>query len=116
MNNCRNLVDFPWGELPPGTTVCDVGGGIGSLTIELAKQYSHLQLKLQDLPDCIAQAKNEIWPKECPQAIEENRVEFKSLDFLTESPIKGCDVYFVSLTYFVKQIAAKSLSYLPDYS
>jgi hypothetical protein len=63
--------------------------------MELAKAYPHLRLKLQDLPGEIDRAKTHFWPKECPEAMKEGRVEFKSVDFLTEPPIAGCDVYYV---------------------
>ncbi|KAF8235581.1 hypothetical protein L208DRAFT_1376444 [Tricholoma matsutake] len=77
---------FPWAELGPGVTVCDVGGW--------PRAYPTLQLKLQETPDRTKQAETHVWPKECPEAIKEQRIEFKSMDFLVESPIKGCDVYF----------------------
>jgi len=87
--------DFPWNELSPGTTVCDVGGGIGHISMPLAKAHPHLKLKLQDLPASIEQARSTIWPKECPEAIAEDRIEFKAIDFFKEAPIEGCDIYFV---------------------
>jgi tRNA1(Val) A37 N6-methylase TrmN6 len=88
---------FPWNEFPPGTSVCDVGGGIGAITMQLAQRYPHLQLKLQDLPERVEQAETEVWPKECPEAIKENRIEFKGMDFFAESPINGCDIYYVCM-------------------
>jgi tRNA1(Val) A37 N6-methylase TrmN6 len=90
-----HFVGFPWAELGPGATVCDVGGGIGAITMQLAKAYPNLQLKLQDTPERVQQAETHVWPKECPEAIKEQRIEFMAMDFLTESPIKGCDVYYV---------------------
>ena len=66
--------------------------------MQLAKAHPTLQLKLQDLPERILQAKNEVWPKECPEAIQENRIEFEPIDFLSESPIKDCNVYYVGST------------------
>ncbi|KAF5380189.1 hypothetical protein D9615_006186 [Tricholomella constricta] len=89
------VTGFPWERLAPGATVCDVGGGIGNMTLQLAKAYPKLRLKLQDLPDRIIQAQSEVWPKECPEAIAENRIEFKALDFFAGPPIKGCDVYYL---------------------
>lgn len=86
---------YPWGELGQGASVCDVGGGIGNVTILLAKRFPTLQLKLQDLPERILQARNEFWPRNCPEAIREKRIEFQSMDFLTESPIKNCNVYLL---------------------
>ena len=88
--------EFPWKDLGHGTSVCDVGSGIGNMTLQLAKAYPTLKLKLQDLPECILQAKNEFWPKKYPEAIEEERIQFEPIDFLSESPIQGCDIYYVS--------------------
>ena len=31
-----------------------------------------------------------------PGAIEEGRVEIKTIDFFKDSPLKDCDVYYVS--------------------
>ncbi|KAK0474571.1 S-adenosyl-L-methionine-dependent methyltransferase [Armillaria novae-zelandiae] len=86
---------FPWDSLRQGATVCDVGGGTGVTSMQLAKEYPNLSIVLQDLPALIELAKNEIWPKSCPAAIEDGHVEFKAFDFLMESPVKGCDVYLL---------------------
>ncbi|KAG6887474.1 hypothetical protein C0992_012126, partial [Termitomyces sp. T32_za158] len=91
------LVDFPWKMYPPGTTVNDVGGGIGLMAMELIKAFPNLQLKLQDLPDRILQAETEVWPRLLPSAIAEKRIEFKAMDFFVDSPIAGCDVYYASI-------------------
>ncbi|KAJ7512101.1 S-adenosyl-L-methionine-dependent methyltransferase [Mycena galericulata] len=86
---------YPWQDLSKGASVCDLGGGVGTMTIQLAKAHPHLQLKLQDMPDRMVQAKEIIWPQQCPAALEEDRIEFKAINFLTESPIAGCDVYYL---------------------
>ena len=93
-----------------GASVCDVGGGIGHITLQLAKAYPNLNLKLQDLPERIHQAKNEVWPKECPEAIKENRIQFEPIDFLSQSPIQGCNVYYVSLTLSTNKKKKKDCS------
>ena len=94
-------VEFPWKELGNGATVCDVAGGVGNISLQLAKAYPNLRLILQDLPERIQQAKNEVWPKECPEAIAERRITFEPIDFFASSPVLGCDVYFVSDAYFL---------------
>ncbi|KAK0185211.1 S-adenosyl-L-methionine-dependent methyltransferase [Armillaria mellea] len=66
-----------------------VGGGTGVTSMQLANTYPNLRIVLQDLPAPIELAKNEIWPKSCPAAIEDGHVEFRSFDFLTESPVQG---------------------------
>ena len=73
--------EFPWKELGDGASVCDVGGRMRNVTLQLAKSYPTLNLKLQDLHERILQAKDEIWPKECPEAIKENRIQFEPIDF-----------------------------------
>ena len=88
-------VDFPWGRHPPGTTVNDVGGGVGTMAMKLIKAHPNLRLKLQDLPGFIRHAEMEVWPKLLPSAIVDKRIEFKPMDFLVNSPIEGCDVYYV---------------------
>ncbi len=94
------LVDvFPWRSLPDGATVCDLGGGIGIISMQLADAHPNLRIVLQDLPSQIEIAKNEVWPKLCPAAVEDGRVEFKAIDFFSESPVKDCDVYFVSTSH-----------------
>ncbi|KAJ7487793.1 S-adenosyl-L-methionine-dependent methyltransferase [Mycena latifolia] len=86
---------YPWQNLGPGATVCDLGGGVGAMAIQLACAHPGLQLKLQDLPDRMEQAENVIWPNECPEALKENRIEFKAIDFFVEAPIAGCDIYYL---------------------
>ncbi|KAJ7676259.1 S-adenosyl-L-methionine-dependent methyltransferase [Mycena rosella] len=86
---------YPWQDLGKGATVCDLGGGVGTMTMELARAHPQLQLKLQDMPERMVQAKNTIWPAQCPEALKENRIEFKVINFFTESPIPGCDVYYL---------------------
>ena len=92
-------VEFPWKELGNGATVCDVAGGVGNISIQLAKAHPNLRLILQDLPERIQQAKDEVWPKECPEAIAEGRITFEPIDFFASSPVPGCNVYFVRDSY-----------------
>ncbi|KAK0214404.1 O-methyltransferase-domain-containing protein [Armillaria fumosa] len=86
---------FPWGSLRDGTAVCDVGGGIGVISMQLADTHHNLRIVLQDLPSQIEMAKDEVWPKLCPAAILDGRVQFKTIDFFSESPVKDCDIYFL---------------------
>lgn len=102
------IPDFPWKELGKGATVCDVGGGVGNITMQLAKAYPELQLILQDLPARVKQAQSEVWPRKCPEAIEENRVQFVPMDFLKGPPVEGCNIYYVR--YFLLVICGRSLT------
>ncbi|KAF9449478.1 S-adenosyl-L-methionine-dependent methyltransferase [Macrolepiota fuliginosa MF-IS2] len=89
------VTDFPWAKLPKGAIVNDVGGGWGNIAMQLYRRYPNLNMKLQDLPERIRQARNEAWPKECPEAIADSRIEFRSIDLLQESPIQNCDIYLL---------------------
>ncbi|KAH8829594.1 S-adenosyl-L-methionine-dependent methyltransferase [Flagelloscypha sp. PMI_526] len=86
---------YPWKDLPAGSTVVDVGGGIGVVTMGLAKAHTHLNYVLQDLPPTIKQAQEEIWPKQAPEVVEAQKISFKAFDFFKESPIDGADVYYL---------------------
>ena len=86
--------------LGDGATVCDVAGGIGNIPLQLARTHPNLRLILQDLPERIQQAINEIWPKECPEAIAEDRITFEPIGFFESSPVPDCDVYYVRDTFF----------------
>ena len=94
-------VEFPWKELGYGATICDVGGGIGNISLQLARAYyPNLRLILQDLTERIQQAKNEVWPKEYPEAISERRITFESIDFFAASPVPSCIMFVKSNFHF----------------
>ena len=42
------MTGFDWAALPQGSLVVDVGGGVGSQTLTLAKKYQHLNFVIQD--------------------------------------------------------------------
>ncbi|KAJ3504647.1 hypothetical protein NLJ89_g7832 [Agrocybe chaxingu] len=95
-SQAQNVIyDYPWKELGKDATVCDLGGGVGYMALELAKEYPFLRLKLQDLWRTLEQARTQVWPERCPEAIREGRIEFKAIDFFKESPIPGCSVYYM---------------------
>ncbi|KAJ3571814.1 hypothetical protein NP233_g3494 [Leucocoprinus birnbaumii] len=106
------ITGYPWEKLPVGAIVNDVGGGWGHIAMKLCERYGHLNLKLQDLPERTELAEREIWPKECPQAISDSRIEFKPVDLFLESPISDCDIYYVKNVIHLMQddIAIKVLS------
>lgn len=72
------------------------------MAIQLARAHPRIHLKLQDLPDRMLQAETEVWPKACPEAIAEKRIQFQAIDFFVDLPIAGCDVYYVSTLFRLK--------------
>lgn len=85
---------FPWDKLPKGARLCDVGGGRGHVTLGILKKHSHLRAAVQDLPEVVKDAE-QFWQTEMPGAIKNNQVDFAAIDFLKESPLKECDVYYM---------------------
>lgn len=86
---------YPFKTLPPSTKVADIGGGVGNVSIELAKAYPHLNITLQDLEGPIEDAKK-LWDRDCPQAIEDERIEFVAKSFF-DGVVEGQDIYYVRL-------------------
>jgi hypothetical protein len=50
-------IDYPWTDLPAGSSICDVGGGNGHVTAMLLNAFPHLKFVLQDLPAVVDQGK-----------------------------------------------------------
>ncbi|KAG1835539.1 S-adenosyl-L-methionine-dependent methyltransferase [Suillus variegatus] len=91
MGSLAVLTHFPFEKL---STVVDVGGGIGAFSLPLAKTHKNVKIIIHDLPEALVQARD-IWARECPEALTENRVEFKNLDFFKQVPAKGKDIYYL---------------------
>lgn len=45
---------FDWASLPPGSVIVDVGGGIGSVPIQVAHNHPEIQFIVQDRPAVVA--------------------------------------------------------------
>jgi hypothetical protein len=51
------ITAFPWGDLPKGSKLCDIGGGKGHAALGILKAFPGLRAVIQDLPGVIADAK-----------------------------------------------------------
>jgi O-methyltransferase domain len=67
----------------------------GGFVLQLLQVYSKLRCIVQDRPEVIKQAKEEIWPQEAPAALKDGRVAFMEHDFFQPNPVKGADVYWL---------------------
>ncbi|KII89666.1 hypothetical protein PLICRDRAFT_108610 [Plicaturopsis crispa FD-325 SS-3] len=85
---------FDWQDLPEGSVVVDVGGGIGSQSLAIAKVFPHLKIIVEDRPATIADG-DKFWRAALPEALDSGRVVFRGHDFFEEQPIKGAAVYFM---------------------
>jgi trans-aconitate methyltransferase len=80
---------FDWASLPDGSTVVDVGGAQGHVSIHLAKKFPHLRFVVQDMPEVVEGAEAKI-----PQDLKE-RVTFIGHNMFTDQPVRDADVYLL---------------------
>lgn len=88
---------YPWGNLPHGTTVADVGGSDGVACIVLAQAFPHLKFVVQDLP---GRSDTSLVDASAPDV--KNRIQFQTYNLLAPQPVKGADVYFFKNVLGVK--------------
>ncbi|KAF7789111.1 hypothetical protein EIP86_000046 [Pleurotus ostreatoroseus] len=91
------LSDYPWKSLA-GTTIIDIGGGQGTLSIQLAKEFPELRFIVQDLPEALVLAKPNI-ESQLPGALEAGRFVLEAQDFFKPQCRKG-DAY----TYMFRHV------------
>ncbi|EPT00218.1 hypothetical protein FOMPIDRAFT_1050042 [Fomitopsis schrenkii] len=75
-------------------TIVDVGGGVGSMCLELANVFPDLRFVVEDLQVHIKEAKA-VCAAEIPGAVESGRVQLTVHDFFTVQPVKGAAVYIL---------------------
>ncbi|KAJ7487261.1 S-adenosyl-L-methionine-dependent methyltransferase [Mycena galericulata] len=86
---------YPWANLPTDTVVCDVGGGNGHVTVDLVKKFPHLKVIVQDLPSVVEEGRGIVDNDKQMDFALKQRVAFLPIDFFKETPVKGCDVYYI---------------------
>ncbi|GAA6009288.1 hypothetical protein JCM11491_004258 [Sporobolomyces phaffii] len=90
------LLGFPWSTLPEGSTVCDVAGRTGNISLDIAKAVPHVKFVVQDQQNVIDNMAIPFW--EAPEAkAYKERVELVAHDFFEPQPTKGAAVYLVRM-------------------
>jgi hypothetical protein len=79
--------DYPFAKFPEGTTIVDVGGGLGSLPALVLPAAPHLKFVVQDLDAVIKQATDS---GACGEWVEKGRVEFSVQDCFSPQPEALC--------------------------
>ncbi|KAH8602457.1 S-adenosyl-L-methionine-dependent methyltransferase [Bisporella sp. PMI_857] len=87
------VYDFPWREIGNGTVV-DVGGGVGTHSMEIAKVYHDLRFVVQDRAEVVEKGVA-LWKKELPDYVSTEKVQFESTDFFVQQPRIGADIYLL---------------------
>ncbi|CAK5276426.1 unnamed protein product [Mycena citricolor] len=85
---------YKWEEVSPGSLIVDVGGGVGTSTLTLAKKFPDLKFVVQDLEAVIGQAKD-IWATEHPEAISSGQVTLQVQDFFVPQPQNNASIYLL---------------------
>ncbi|KAH8101607.1 S-adenosyl-L-methionine-dependent methyltransferase [Cristinia sonorae] len=85
---------YPWSAAPPGTVLCEVVGGLGHMSMHIARRHPNINVIVQDLESIVNQAIG-YWNGFGAELVEQDRVDFLPLDPLVESPVEDCDYYYV---------------------
>ncbi|TCD62225.1 hypothetical protein EIP91_007204 [Steccherinum ochraceum] len=86
-------IRFPWKDLPAGTTVCDLGSGVGYMSMDLIRLNPGINVVMQDTKETVELGKA-FWQEKAPEAVSNGRAKFKAIDFLKEPPVTA-DVYYL---------------------
>ncbi|KAF8467041.1 S-adenosyl-L-methionine-dependent methyltransferase [Russula ochroleuca] len=97
MNGSKNaspanaiLEGYNWGGLPEGSLVVDVGGGVGSQSLTLAKHHPQLRFVIQDRESVLGDGAN-YWKRNMPDALESGRVKIQGQNFFDPQPARHGD-------------------------
>ncbi|GAA5853666.1 hypothetical protein JCM5353_001397 [Sporobolomyces roseus] len=104
---------FPWKDLPENSTVCDVGGGKGDISLEIHKAIPRLKFVVQDQEKTIENGAIPFWKANASEALE-HRVKLMPHDILTPQPVEGAAVYLMRLVLhgFIDEQVVQILSHL----
>ncbi|EIM91130.1 S-adenosyl-L-methionine-dependent methyltransferase [Stereum hirsutum FP-91666 SS1] len=93
--------EFPWKDLPEGTTVCDIGCGNGFVPLRISKAHPHLRFTMQDREYVLEDTKA-LWEKEHPSP--QTHANFVPIDFFKSPPVMAQDIYYVGSYGTIRQV------------
>ncbi|KAF9457595.1 O-methyltransferase [Collybia nuda] len=104
---------FDWNSLPKGSTVVDVGGGIGSSCEILYRAHPELRYVVQDLPATVEDGRKH-WALENAKALASGHITFQGHDFFTPQPPNNASVFLIKsvIHNWSDQNASKILTHL----
>ncbi|KAI0063775.1 S-adenosyl-L-methionine-dependent methyltransferase [Artomyces pyxidatus] len=84
--------------LPDGSVVVDVGGGVGPVTLLLAKAFPNLKFVVEDQEEVISTLRaRKFWEDQAPNAIADGSVLLKVQNFFEPQTVKHAAVYFLRM-------------------
>ncbi|KAJ7730737.1 S-adenosyl-L-methionine-dependent methyltransferase [Mycena metata] len=87
---------FNWESYPEGSLVVDVGGGVGSQCLPLAKKYPQLSFVIQDRAPVIQEAVK-FWSDVLPGHYKNGKVSLETHDFFTPQPVRKVSVFLLRM-------------------
>ncbi|KAJ7734761.1 S-adenosyl-L-methionine-dependent methyltransferase [Mycena maculata] len=88
------LPGFDWKSLADDATVVDVGGGVGSSSLLLAKQFLPLHIVVQDRPAVVEEGVK-VWNDIFPGSLESGRIQLQAHDFFTPQTVRDASVFLL---------------------
>ncbi|KAH9475963.1 4-O-methyltransferase 1 [Psilocybe cubensis] len=85
---------FSWEDLDKGSVIVDVGGGIGTAMLPLARRYPNFDIVIQDLPIVIEEG-TKFWSQNLPDAVANGNIKLHAHNFFDEQPIKNASVFYL---------------------
>ncbi|KAF2843686.1 S-adenosyl-L-methionine-dependent methyltransferase [Patellaria atrata CBS 101060] len=79
---------FNWSLIGEGKVV-DIGGGLGHMSIAIAKEFPNIKFVVQDFPDTAKQG-----AERCSEELRD-RISFEGYDFFNPQPVEGADIYML---------------------
>ncbi|KAJ8462634.1 hypothetical protein ONZ45_g17866 [Pleurotus djamor] len=109
------LLGFKWADLPRDSVVVDVGGGLGHMCMNIAKEHKHLNFIVQDRPLVVDQAKQH-WNAMLPDALMNGTVRLQVHDFFTPQVVTNAAVFMCRMIChdYGKVKATQILSHLRE--
>ncbi|KAE9402942.1 O-methyltransferase [Gymnopus androsaceus JB14] len=88
------LTGFDWGILPKGSVIVDVGGGVGSYCIAIARAFAGLKFIVQDRPMTVKLGAEHCL-KEFPDALNSGQIQYQEHDFFETQPQTSASVFLL---------------------
>lgn len=76
---------YPWSDISSSSTIVDMGGSEGHVSVAIAQRHQHLSFVVQDLPEVITTAN---LPNNTDDGVR-RRIRFEVHDFLTDQTTQG---------------------------